>query len=49
MEERSTAADTATSHAADDRDVAIARIYAEYQRNLKAYNAFDFDDLILAP
>ena len=41
--------DAATGHAADDRDVAIARIYAEYQRHLKAYNAFDFDDLILAP
>ena len=35
--------------AEDDRDIAIARIYEEYQRHLKAYNAFDFDDLILAP
>ncbi|MDV3238099.1 MAG: DNA helicase Rep [Gammaproteobacteria bacterium] len=35
--------------ATDERDVATARIYEEYQRHLKAYNAFDFDDLILAP
>jgi len=26
-----------------------ARVYAEYQRSLKAYNALDFDDLILQP
>ncbi|MFP5505329.1 MAG: DNA helicase Rep [Gammaproteobacteria bacterium] len=39
----------ALAKAEDDRDIAIARIYEEYQRHLKAYNAFDFDDLILAP
>ena len=26
-----------------------ARVYAEYQRSLKAFNALDFDDLILQP
>jgi ATP-dependent DNA helicase Rep len=26
-----------------------ARVYAEYEEHLKAYNAFDFDDLILKP
>ena len=41
--------EAAYNTALDDRDVAIARIYEEYQRHLKAYNAFDFDDLILAP
>ncbi|MBI5461337.1 MAG: DNA helicase Rep [Gammaproteobacteria bacterium] len=39
----------ALTSADNDIDVAIARIYEEYQRHLKAYNAFDFDDLILAP
>jgi len=28
---------------------AAARVYAEYQRSLKAFNALDFDDLILQP
>ena len=43
------APEAAVGIAEDDRDIAIARIYEEYQRHLKAYNAFDFDDLILAP
>ena len=30
------------------QDIA-ARVYAEYQRSLKAFNALDFDDLILQP
>ncbi len=30
-------------------DVATARLYAEYQRSLRAYNALDFDDLIVQP
>jgi ATP-dependent DNA helicase Rep len=30
-------------------ELAAALLYAEYQRNLKAYNALDFDDLILQP
>ncbi len=29
--------------------VAAAAVYAEYERHLKAYNALDFDDLILKP
>ncbi|MBA1332476.1 hypothetical protein QQ73_15735, partial [Candidatus Endoriftia persephone str. Guaymas] len=32
-----------------DLDTRNAIIYAEYQRHLKAYNAVDFDDLILLP
>jgi ATP-dependent DNA helicase Rep len=35
--------------AATEFETAAALLYAEYQRNLKAYNAFDFDDLILQP
>ncbi len=30
-------------------ELAAALLYSEYQRNLKAYNALDFDDLILQP
>ncbi|CAG7857368.1 ATP-dependent DNA helicase Rep [biofilm metagenome] len=30
-------------------DAAAGRLYAEYTRSLKAYNAVDFDDLILLP
>lgn len=29
--------------------IAVAKLYARYQRQLVAYNAFDFDDLITAP
>lgn len=32
-----------------DFEQVAALLYAEYQRHLKAYNAFDFDDLILQP
>ncbi|WP_096363775.1 DNA helicase Rep [Thiohalobacter thiocyanaticus] len=39
----------AVEQAADDRAMACAQLYAQYQRSLKAYNAFDFDDLILQP
>ncbi|WJW75418.1 DNA helicase Rep [Thiohalobacter sp. IOR34] len=35
--------------AGDNLQLAAAQVYAEYQRHLKAYNAFDFDDLILQP
>ncbi len=38
--------------AASDGDMLLstaARVYAEYQRSLKAFNALDFDDLILQP
>jgi ATP-dependent DNA helicase Rep len=39
----------AVKQAATDFETAAALLYAEYQRNLKAYNALDFDDLILQP
>ena len=35
--------------AEDDLDTAQALLYTNYQRALKAYNAVDFDDLILLP
>ncbi len=38
----------AVSQASEDNYVA-ARLYGEYNRSLKAYNAVDFDDLILLP
>lgn len=41
--------DHALSHAADEQEAACARLYALYNRHLKAYNALDFDDLILQP
>ncbi len=40
---------TALSHAEDDFDADLARLYADYQRSLHAYNAVDFDDLIRLP
>jgi ATP-dependent DNA helicase Rep len=39
----------AVKQAENDFEQAAALLYAEYQRNLKAYNALDFDDLILQP
>ena len=39
----------ALSHAKDELESRIALLYAEYQRALRAYNAVDFDDLILLP
>lgn len=39
----------ALSHAADPREQRIALIYGHYSAYLKAYNAVDFDDLILRP
>ncbi|QYZ66598.1 MAG: ATP-dependent DNA helicase Rep [Gammaproteobacteria bacterium (ex Lamellibrachia satsuma)] len=41
--------EAALSQAEDDLEVGNARLFAEYQRHLKAYNAVDFDDLILLP
>jgi ATP-dependent DNA helicase Rep len=41
--------DTALSAAADPREVRQARLYADYERALRAYNAVDFDDLITRP
>lgn len=39
----------ALSKAADEREQRIALVYARYTEYLKAYNAVDFDDLILLP
>jgi ATP-dependent DNA helicase Rep len=39
----------AVKQAATEFETAAALLYAEYQRHLKAYNALDFDDLILQP
>ena len=39
----------AVKQAASEFEQAAALLYAEYQRSLKAYNALDFDDLILQP
>jgi len=39
----------ALSYAKDERDQVIAQVYKLYNRYLKAYNAVDFDDLILLP
>ncbi len=41
--------ETALQAAADEFDFAGAQLYGAYQRHLKAYNAVDFDDLILLP
>ncbi len=39
----------ALSTAEDDFEAGLARLYAAYERSLRAYNAVDFDDLIIAP
>ncbi|MBY6031106.1 DNA helicase Rep [Halomonas sp. DP8Y7-1] len=39
----------ALSHAATEDEQYAARVYEAYVRHLKAYNAVDFDDLILLP
>jgi len=39
----------ARSNATDELEARQARLYADYQRQLLAYNAVDFDDLILQP
>ncbi len=39
----------AVQQAESEFETAAALLYAEYQRHLKAYNALDFDDLILQP
>lgn len=40
---------TALSRAADAPEAAAARLYATYERQLRAYNALDFDALITLP
>lgn len=39
----------AQASATEEDTLRTARIYADYNRHLKAYNAVDFDDLILLP
>ena len=39
----------AIAKAKDNDELISARLYEAYQRSLKAYNAVDFDDLILVP
>ena len=39
----------ALSNASIELDYFVARVYAQYQEHLQAYNAVDFDDLILKP
>ncbi|MEA3274046.1 MAG: DNA helicase Rep [Pseudomonadota bacterium] len=39
----------AADQAEDAYETRIAHLYADYERSLRAYNALDFDDLILAP
>lgn len=39
----------AKAHAQTERDQLFASCYEMYQRQMKAYNALDFDDLILMP
>ncbi len=41
--------EAAAEQAEDDIHLRQARLYGEYQRHLKACNAFDFDDLIVRP
>ena len=39
----------ATKTATEPETIFAARVYTQYQRNLRAFNAVDFDDLILLP
>ena len=39
----------ALNHAVTEQEMHAAKLYARYQRQLKAYNAVDFDDLIMLP
>lgn len=39
----------AISHCQTDKDRVFSHFYAQYQNQLKAYNALDFDDLIMLP
>ncbi|WBA17861.1 DNA helicase Rep [Salinivibrio kushneri] len=41
--------DEALAQAQDERDQLFAACYARYQKQMRAYNALDFDDLILMP
>lgn len=39
----------AAAKAANEEEVRAARLYSDYARVMKSYNAVDFDDLLLAP
>ena len=41
--------DQASKTASEPETIFAARVYTEYQRHLRAFNAVDFDDLILLP
>jgi ATP-dependent DNA helicase Rep len=41
--------EAALARAESEGEAALARLYGEYQRHLKAYNAVDFDDLLRLP
>lgn len=41
--------EVAARHAQTPQERQFAHFYDTYQRNLRAYNAFDFDDLIMTP
>ena len=41
--------ETALQMARNDQEMLAARVYLHYNRTLRAYNAVDFDDLILLP
>ncbi|MFZ5508512.1 MAG: UvrD-helicase domain-containing protein [Pseudomonadota bacterium] len=41
--------DAASSQAGDELELAAARLYGDYERALRAYQAVDFDDLIRLP
>jgi ATP-dependent DNA helicase Rep len=41
--------EAALADAADDIETAAAKLYADYERTLRAYQAVDFDDLIRLP
>ncbi|MBK1647400.1 UvrD-helicase domain-containing protein [Rhabdochromatium marinum] len=43
------APEAAISAAEDDFEAALATLYGDYERRLRAYNAVDFDDLIRRP
>lgn len=43
------APESAASHANDELELLASRVYGEYERTLRAYQAVDFDDLIGVP
>lgn len=49
MEKRSHPPEKAADTLTDPEDMLFATLYQLYERNLRAYNAVDFDDLIVMP